>query len=87
MALVGTTQVLVPLGSLIDKPAELARLTKEIDKTQKDLTKEEAKLANAEFLARAPKPVVDEVHRRVADFQQRIDSLAEQRKKVTALPD
>ncbi len=79
--------MLVPLGSLIDKPAELARLTKEIDKTQKDLTKEEAKLANADFLARAPKPVVDEVRQRVADLQQRIDSLTAQREKVAALPD
>jgi valyl-tRNA synthetase len=87
MALVGTTQVLVPLGSLIDKPAELARLAKEIDKTQKDFAKEQAKLANADFLARAPKSVVDEVHRRVADFQQRIDSLAAQREKVATLPD
>ncbi len=87
MTLVGATQVLVPLGSLIDKPAELARLAKEIDKTQKDLTKEQAKLANADFLARAPKAVVEEVHRRVRDLQQRIDNLRAQREKVAALPD
>ena len=58
---VGTSQavkVMVPMAGLIDVDAERARLAKAIDKTGKDLTRAEAKLANANFIAKAPPAVV-----------------------------
>ncbi|HSD95954.1 MAG TPA: valine--tRNA ligase, partial [Sulfuricaulis sp.] len=55
MHLVGHMKVLIPLGSLIDKQAELERLGKEMEKIEKDLSKAKTKLANPDFVARAPK--------------------------------
>ena len=85
-ALVGHMKVLVPLGSLIDKQAELGRLKKEIEKIEKDLAKCRAKLANSDFVARAPKPVVEQEQKRVHDFEAALASLNAQRARVEALP-
>jgi len=61
--------VAIPLGELIDLEAERARLRKEIDRVAADLRKTEAKLANAQFLAKAPPEVVDEQRARLAEAQ------------------
>ena len=58
--LVGHMKVLIPLGSLIDKQAELERLGKEMDKLEKELAKAKTKLANPDFVARAPQNVVEQ---------------------------
>ncbi len=85
-ALVGNLRVLVPLGSAIDKQAELERLNKEMDKTEKDLQKERTKLSNSDFVARAPKQVVEEVNERVQQFESRLANLRSQHARVSALP-
>ncbi len=85
-ALVGDMKVLVPLGSVINKQAELERLTREIEKKEKDLLKEQTKLTNSEFVARAPKQVVEEVNERVRQFESALASLRAQHTKVAALP-
>jgi valyl-tRNA synthetase len=86
MQLVGALKVLVPLGSLIDRAAELARIAREIDKTEKELAKARAKLANPEFVARAPRAVVEQEQARVRDFETALAKLAAQRAQVEALP-
>ncbi len=85
-ALVGNMQVLVPLGSVINKNAELERLSKEIEKTEKELQKAAAKLENSEFVAHAPKQVVEQMHERVRQFESALASLRAQHAKVAALP-
>ncbi|HEX9811532.1 MAG TPA: valine--tRNA ligase [Burkholderiales bacterium] len=84
--LVGELKVLIPLGSLIDKKAELARLQKEIGKTEKEIEKAKAKHANADFVARAPKHVVEQEQQRVKDFESALANLKVQHAKVAALP-
>jgi valyl-tRNA synthetase len=84
--LVGQTKVLVPLGSLINKQEELARLRKEIEKVEKDLGREQGQLANADFVARAPAQVVEEKRGRVREFEAKLAKLSEQRARVAALP-
>jgi valyl-tRNA synthetase len=86
-ALVGGMQVLVPLGSIINKQAELDRLSKEMDKQEKDLQKEKVKLANSDFVARAPKQVVEQTNERIRQFEAALASLRAQHAKVSALPD
>jgi len=86
MELVGSMKVLIPLGALIDKHAELARIKKEIEKKEKDLAKERGKLANADFVARAPAAVVDEVKGRIVEFEAALAKLAAQHKQVAGLP-
>jgi valyl-tRNA synthetase len=77
-ALVGSEiQVLMPLGGLIDVPAETARITKEIGKADKEIAGLEKKLGNQDFLSRAPEEVVAEIRQRLADEQQRKRLLSE----------
>jgi valyl-tRNA synthetase len=85
-ALIGHMKVLIPLGSLIDKQAELERLSKEMEKIEKDLAKAKTKLANPDFVARAPKNVVEQENQRVQQFETALANLRSQRSKVEALP-
>ena len=85
-ALIGHMKLLIPLGSLIDKQAELERLSKEMEKIEKDLAKAKTKLANPEFVARAPKSVVEQENQRVQQFETALANLRSQRSKVEALP-
>ena len=59
----------VPLADLIDHDAERARLKRELDRVQKEIDILERKLSNASFVERAPKEVVEENRRRIADYQ------------------
>jgi valyl-tRNA synthetase len=71
-AIVDQTMIALPLGDFIDVAAERARLTKEIAREEKEAAKLEAKLANPDFLERAPEEVVEENHERRADALARI---------------
>ena len=86
IGLVGSMKVLLPLGSLIDKNEELARLNREITKFQKDLDKVDSKLQNASFVERAPKEVVEKEQLRAKELAVSIDQLRQQLEKVEQLP-
>ncbi|HWX49102.1 MAG TPA: valine--tRNA ligase [Roseomonas sp.] len=72
---VGEATVLLPLAEVIDLAAERARLVKERDKAQAEATKVEAKLANADFVARAKPEVVEENRERLAAAQAEVARL------------
>ncbi|MBN8937701.1 MAG: class I tRNA ligase family protein, partial [Rhizobiales bacterium] len=62
----GSVQLLVrgevaalPLKGVIDLDAERARLAKEMQKAEADIKRVDAKLGNADFIARAPEDVVE----------------------------
>ena len=84
-ALVGQMEILVPMAGLIDKEAEIARLTKESSKLEQDIERTEAKLTNAAFVEKAPAAVVDAERTRVADNKIALDKLREQIQKISAL--
>jgi valyl-tRNA synthetase len=52
-------EVFVLIKEAIDAPKEIARLRKDIEKAKAEIQRTEAKLANAAFVERAPKEVVD----------------------------
>jgi valyl-tRNA synthetase len=56
--------VALPLDGVVDLPAEAARLKKEIGKIDGELAKMNGKLNNADFVAKAPEEVVDELRER-----------------------
>jgi len=85
--LLGQMKVHVPLGALINKQDELTRLAKEMDRLEKEIAKARGKLANQEFVARAPAQVVEQEKGRVQEFEAALVKLRAQRVSVAALPD
>ncbi|WP_271103901.1 valine--tRNA ligase [Pseudomonas tohonis] len=84
-ALVGDMQVLVPMAGLIDKEAELARLDKEIQRLDGEVKRVGGKLANEGFVAKAPAEVLDKERAKLAEAEQALAKLAEQREKIANL--
>lgn len=67
----------LPLAGIVDVAAERQRLQKEIGKIDSDVAKTDAKLGNADFLARAPEEVVEEQRERRDEAVSRRQKLAE----------
>ncbi|WP_043307144.1 valine--tRNA ligase [Pseudomonas sp. ML96] len=84
-ALVGEMQVLVPMAGLIDKDAELARLDKEIQRLQGEVQRVGGKLSNEGFVAKAPAEVLDKERAKLAEAEQALAKLVEQREKIANL--
>jgi len=84
-ALVGEMKVLIPMAGLIDKDVEMARLTKEIEKKQQEVGRIEGKLSNPKFVERAPEAVVKKERDKIADIQTALNSLKEQRERISKM--
>jgi valyl-tRNA synthetase len=79
-AVVGQSELFVPLEGVVDFKEELDRLEKEIAKVDKNLQSVERKLANEDFLAKAPQEVVSkekERHRELAQKREKLQRLQE----------
>jgi valyl-tRNA synthetase len=74
----------LPLAGVIDMGAERARLAREIEKSQAEIRKIDAKLANASFVAKAPAEVVEENRDRKTDFEATVVKLQAALKRVDA---
>jgi valyl-tRNA synthetase len=59
----------LPLADVIDLAAESQRLKREIDKVGSEIKQLDAKLANEQFVSRAPEHVVEEQRERKADAE------------------
>jgi len=77
-AVVRKVQLFVPLGSLIDLGAEKKRLEAEIVEAEKYLASLGAKLANENFVARAPAPVVAAEKEKLAVQKEKVAKLKAQ---------
>jgi valyl-tRNA synthetase len=84
-ALVGEMQILIPLAGLIDKQAELERLNKEMAKLEKECGRLSGKLANEKFVSKAPAEVVQKEQQKLAEAQQSITQLQQQRERIEKL--
>ena len=62
--------VALPLSDIIDIGAEKTRLQKEIDRIASEIAKIDKKLANKNFVAKAPKEVVEEQSTRRAGYEE-----------------
>jgi valyl-tRNA synthetase len=82
VALVGTLALLVPMAGLIDAGAEAERLGKLIAKTQADLAKTQAKLANENFVRNAPPQVVSTERERAAELTRAAADLGAQLERL-----
>jgi len=84
-ALVGEMEVLVPMAGLIDKDAELARLDKELQRLEGEVKRVGGKLANEGFVAKAPAEVLEKERAKLAEAEQALAKLGEQRARIATL--
>ena len=75
--LVRTTEYAVPLGSLIDKAAEIAKLEEELKYQEGFLISVMKKLDNQSFVCRAPAKVIEMERKKQADAENKINSIKE----------
>jgi len=81
-ALSADLKILIPMSGLIDVQAEVARLQKKLDGLHKDKDKTTAKLANANFVERAPHAVVEQERTRLEEMSTAIAQLQDQLEKI-----
>jgi valyl-tRNA synthetase len=79
---VGEATYALPVGEVIDLAAESARLQKEIKRLDDEIAKIDAKLGNANFVARAPEEVVEEQRERRQQAEQTRARLAAALKRL-----
>ncbi|GHX77214.1 valyl-tRNA synthetase [Vibrio cholerae] len=84
-ALVGKSELMIPMAGLIDKDAELDRLAKEIAKTQGEIARIEGKLGNEGFVAKAPEAVIAKEREKLAGYQEALVKLEQQKATIAAL--
>ncbi|MCF8031270.1 MAG: valine--tRNA ligase [Desulfohalobiaceae bacterium] len=75
-------ELFVPLEGVVDFRAEVERLDKQLGKVDKDLSGSERKLANEDFVNKAPADVVDKERQRRDELRQKRDKLSSLREKL-----
>ena len=76
--IVKTTQYFVPMGDKIDKEAEIAALTKDLEYYEGFLASVMKKLSNERFVSSAPEKVVANERAKQADAEAKITAIKEQ---------
>lgn len=84
-AVVGDLTVLIPMAGLIDKEAEMARLDKAIEKLNKEANKTRGKLANDNFVSKAPHAVIEKEQAKLSEAESALAKLLEQKAQIAAI--
>ncbi len=84
-ALMGDMELLIPMAGLIDKEAEIARIQKSLDKLEKDLQRVEGKLANENFVSKAPEAVIAKEKAKAEEINTAISKLNMQKQEIESL--
>ena len=71
----GDVEVMVPLEGLVDPKAELAKLQKDKVKAEGDIAYLKRKLADPNYLSRAPAEVVDKDKAKLAELESALAKL------------
>lgn len=77
-ALVGEMEVLIPIAGLIDKEAELTRLSKAKEKILNDANRTQSKLNNENFVSKAPQAVISKEQEKLANFSMQLEKIQQQ---------
>jgi valyl-tRNA synthetase len=84
-AVVGATEIYLPLDDLVNLDEERARLTKEVGKVEDDLARVQKKLGNGDFLAKAKSEVVEKERDKASQFAEKIRTLRSSLDKLTEI--
>ncbi|RJR48301.1 MAG: valine--tRNA ligase [Deltaproteobacteria bacterium] len=84
-AVVDGVEIFMPLTGIIDFTEEDRRLAKEIEKIGKELAQAQRKLANEDFLAKAPAEVVQKEKERLQSWGEKLTKLKTHRERIKEL--
>ena len=84
-AVLGEIELLIPMADLIDKEAELSRLTKELAKLEKDISLASGKLENPKFTDKAPAEIIAKEQEKLAQAQQAKEKLLQHKIRIESL--
>jgi valyl-tRNA synthetase len=79
---VGGATAGLALAGAIDFAKERARLTKDMQKAEAEIARIDVKLGNAEFMAKAPAEVIDELREKRAQYEALRAKIAEALKRL-----
>lgn len=85
VALVGEMKILIPMAGLIDKEAELSRLSKEIKRLEGEVKRFNGKLSNESFVSKAPEAVVEKEKQKLQDTETALKNLKDQYEKISQI--
>ena len=74
-AVIGETEVYIPLGDMINLEEEKNRLTRELGRAEEDLARVRKKLGNSDFITKAKEEVVRREKEKAAEFEDKIRTL------------
>ncbi len=81
----GSLDLVMPLTGLIDYKEEARRLNREMDKLSRELAQVQKKLANEDFLAKAPEEVVSREKERLQALNEKLSKLKSHEKRLKTL--
>ncbi|HEY4101972.1 MAG TPA: valine--tRNA ligase [Gemmatimonadales bacterium] len=76
------TKIIVPLGDLVDIEKECARLGAEADKLDRLIASQEGKLANEQFVSRAPAAVIEKEREKLVAWRAQVAAMRDQRRTL-----
>jgi len=77
---VAGVDVHIPTAGLVDTDKELARLSKEEEKSRGDLVKLEARLSNPQFIERAKPEIVEREQQAAQELRDKLAKILERRR-------
>ncbi|NMA18224.1 MAG: valine--tRNA ligase [Clostridiaceae bacterium] len=78
-------EMAVPLRELVDVEEERARLTESEDRLRKEIDRAAKMLANRQFVEKAPARVVETQREKKAQYEQQLETVLEQQKRLSDL--
>lgn len=82
---VSGVEIVMPVENLLDLEKEISRLSKDLAKVSQELKRTEGKLANRDFIDRAPEDVVEKERGKLQEFQNHKKKLEEILGKLSAV--
>jgi valyl-tRNA synthetase len=74
-AVVGSTEIYIPIDDLLDLDEERARLTREIGKVTDEITRTQKKLANPDFVSKAKPEIIQKERAKAIQHQEKLRTL------------